>query len=207
MRLREFLSVVVLLGLVHPAQAVVRTWRAEGTVDNVQGTVSLLPLAAVAGDPMVIEFSYDDAAPDQLADPNIGRFAVVSSSVTIGGETLDFLGPEPIQNRIQTQLAGSFDSWILSTCRAECDPDDDDEARVGFFLPAGSRGGDALLPQPQLEDADSTQFLLRSVNESTAEEAFIVGDFEALVYVPEPGAPLSLAAGVLALVAAQRRRR
>jgi hypothetical protein len=205
MRRHALLSAVLLLGLVHPAQAIVRTWRAEGTVNNVQGTSSLLPLAAEAGDPMAIEFSYDDAAADQEASPTVGRFAVLSSQVTIAGVTLDFLGTAPGENRIQTQLAGTFDAWVLSTCIGECLPDAEDEARVGFFLPPGSRGSDALLPQPQPEQADSTQFLVRSVNAGASEEAFIVGDLEALVYVPEPAAPLLLAAGALALVAAHVR--
>jgi hypothetical protein len=203
--LRALLFAGLLAGFVHPAHAIVRTWRAEGTVNNLQGTVSLLPLTAEPGDPMVIEFSYDDATPDQVADPNLGRYAIVSTTVTIAGETLDFVGTDPLENRIQTQVAGSFDSWSLSTCRAACDPDDDDEARLAFFLPSGR--GDALVPQPQPEEADTVQFLLRSTNASASEEAFLVGDLEALIYVPEPGAPLSLAAGVLTLVAARIRRR
>ena len=207
MRLHALLSAVLLLGTVHPAQAIVRTWRAEGTVNDLQGTVSLLPLAAEPGDPMTIEFSYDDAAPDLDASPTLGRFAVVSTQVTIAGVTLDFLGTGPIRNRIQTQLTGTFDAWVLSTCIDECLPDNEDEARVGFFLPPASRGSDALLPQPELEEASSTQFLLRSVNAAASEEAFVVGELEALVYVPEPGAPLLLAAGALALVASQRERR
>ena len=79
------LALGFLLGLVHPASATVQTWRAEGTVNNLQGTVGLLPLTAEPGDPMVILFSYDDAAPDQVADPNNGRFAILSVSVTIAG--------------------------------------------------------------------------------------------------------------------------
>jgi hypothetical protein len=201
------LVVGLLVGLVHPASAVVQMWRAEGTVDNVQGTASLLPFVAEAGDPMVIEFSYDDAAPDQLADPNLGRFAILSASVTIAGATLDFFGSDPAQNRIQTQLSSFADSWILSACRADCSADDEDEARLGFFLPVGSRGNDALLPRPQPGDADAIQFLLRSVNASAGQEAFIVGELGALIQVPEPATALSLAMGIAILGAIRSGRR
>ena len=201
------LVVGFLLGLVHPASATVQTWRAEGTVDNLQGTVSLLPVVANVGDPMVILFSYDDAAPDQLADPNNGRFAILSVSVTIAGVTLDFLGTNPLHNRIQTQLASVNDSWVLSSCLAACDPDAEDEARLGFFMPPGTRANDALLPQPDPADAFAIQFLLRSVNASADEEAFLVGDFDTLTQVPEPTSALAVAMGVAMLGAMRAGRR
>lgn len=204
MRIVQSLVACLLLGLAHPGEAIVRTWRAEGTVNSLQGTVSLLPLAAQPGDAMLLEFSYDDAAPDQEADPSNGRFAVVSAVVTIGGETLDFLGTVPLLNRVATQIGGSADRWDLSVCRADCGADDADEARLHFELPPGSRASDALLPQPLPEDATApAQFLLRSTNASEGTEAFAVGELDALVYVPEPGAPLTLAAGALALLGAR----
>ena len=206
-------SQTILLGLglallAPPAQGAVTSWLAVGTVDAVSGTTSLLPLPAAPGDSFELAFSIDDAAVDLNPAPDRGAYLIPFLRVTIAGNSLDWIGPGVGMGGILIQAnAVEENQWGVSACLGSCDPDYD-EARLNFFFPSNTIGSEALTPPPGASGA-TVQFGLFSLTSGTSDEAQVAVAFES---VPEPAAPLSLGAGIVALGTARlaraaRRRR
>jgi hypothetical protein len=197
---RAFLGLAVLLACT-PASALIRTWRAEGHVQSVSGTTSLLPLPAQVGDPFAIEFRFDSEEPDVAPTPTVGAYPLLAFSVTVAGSTLDFPA-----GGIQVDLDGDSHLWGVSACvDASCDSPVD-EARLNFFFAPGTIVSDTLTDPPGAAGATSVQFGLFSNDFPGPNEASLDASLESLIDVPEPAGALSLCAGAAVLALTRRRR-
>jgi hypothetical protein len=196
---KAFLALAVILA--SPASAGIRAWRAEGHVQSVAGTTSLLPLPAQAGDAFAIEFRFDSEEPDLSADPGVGGYPLLAFSVSIAGSTLDFPA-----GGIQVDTDGAFNLWGVSACLLPCGEAPLDEARLNFYFPPDTIASDALTDPPGAAGTTSVQFGMFSNGLPDPGEASLDATLESLTFVPEPAGALSLCAGVAVLAAVRRWR-
>jgi hypothetical protein len=97
----------------------VRVYRASGSVTDVIGDTSLLPLTAAPGDDFTIEFTYDDAEADLAPDDaESGTYPGLAYAVTIAGRTLEHANELEGASAIQIQLRETFDLWGASATPA-----------------------------------------------------------------------------------------
>jgi hypothetical protein len=198
---KAFLGLAVIFACT-PAVAAIRTWRAEGHVESVSGTTSLLPLPAQVGDSFAIEFRFDSEEPDLIADPGVGAYPLLAFSVTVAENTLEFA-----PGGIQVDIDGIPHLWGLSACLLPCIGDSPfDEARLNFFFAPGAIVSDALTDPPGAAGATSVQFGMFSNDFPGPDEANLDATLESLTFVPEPAGALSLCAGAAVLALARRWR-
>jgi len=207
MRARWVALSFVGLSLSLPARATVVSWRAIGSVTSVQGTTGLLPLSAMVGDDFVLEFSYDDGASDTNASPDFGIYPILSLTVAIAGDSLDYVSQSNGEGRIAIQAHSlSSNLWgVTGSLRPFSDPSTD-EARLNFFFPANTILSDALTPPPDPSGAD-VQFGLFSRDSPAPEEAFVVAGLDSITAVPEVAAPWSLVTAIATLAGLRGRWR
>ncbi len=169
------------LTLATPAGAAVESWRASGMVSSVQGTPSLLPLPAAVGDDFVIRFSYEGTAADTLPNPDQASYPILSLSVSIAGNELEWVGPGLGEGHIGIQ-ANSIDPnlWGVSGCLLPCSDPMLDEARLNLFFPVNTILSDALTSPPDPSSAN-VQFGLFSHDQGAPEEAFVIATLDSLV--------------------------
>ena len=197
---KAFLGLAVLLACA-PASAGIRAWRAEGHVESVNGTTSLLPLPVEVGDTFALEFRFDSEEPDLVADPGLGAYPSLAFSVTVGANTLEF----PMGG-IHVNVDGDFPLWGVSACLVPSCESPMDEARLNFFVEPGTILSDALTDPPGAAAGTSVQFGLFSNDFPNPEEANVDASLESLTFVPEPAGALSLCAGAAVLALTRRWR-
>ena len=175
---------ILLVGtsLALSASAAQLFWRATGQVTSVQGDASLLPLPAAPGNAFIIDFSYNDLVADTNAGANFGSYPIVGMTVTIGANSLNYVGPGVgtgfigIQaNAINPNKWGVNGNLGFNTALV-------DQARVNFFFPPNTILSDALTPPPSSVGA-SIQFGLFSIDTPGPAEAFVIASLASVVQV------------------------
>jgi hypothetical protein len=192
---------------VPPAGATVRGLRIEGDVlEILGGPTSLFPLPVAADDELAIEFYFDDEVGDaEPDDPTVGLYPLGRLGVAVAGTEVFYKGlvvPAGF-GFIRVQTTPEDQLWSVGGCRGNCDPDDHDEVQFIVHLPGDPLTSDALVPPPAVAGA-VVEFLLVSSNASAAQSVTADVFPTSLTELPEPAAPLSLAAGALVLAAARR---
>ena len=179
--LRWILPGVVCLTISAPAHAAVESWRASGTVNSLQGTPSLLPIAAAVGDDFVIRFSYDGTAADTAPSPDQGSYPILSLAVSIASNQLEWVGPGGGEGHvaIQANTIGQ-NLWGVSGCLLPCSDPMIDQARLNLFFPPNTIQSDALTGPPDPSGA-SVQFGLFSRDFPAPEEAFVIAPLDSIV--------------------------
>jgi Dockerin type I domain len=158
-------------------------WRATGQVTSVLGDTSLLPLPAAPGNAFIIDFSYDEFVADAIPSlANIGSYPITGMTVTIGANSLNYVGPGIGPGRINIQ-ATTFNPnvWGVSG-NLGFNSELTDAARVNLFFPPNTILSDVLTPPPSSAGA-TVQFGLFSRDYPGTAEAFVIASLASVVQV------------------------
>lgn len=175
----RFVVPLALLGafLAAPASAGTRSYRAVGTVTQVLGDPALLTFVVAAGDPIVIDFTYDEATPDLVPTVGtIGNYEVLEYIVRIAGRSSQFF----LDPRIAIQAGATNPNlWGARACFNPCNEPFQNLARVNLFFPPDTIPTDALTPPPAPAGAQ-VQFGMFSRGDTPDAEAFVIASLSAL---------------------------
>jgi hypothetical protein len=195
-----FASVLIsLFTLVQtPVQAAPITFTYAGAVDSGVGGPAF---TAFVGQIATLQYTFDDATPDISPGSATGQYALISTSVTIGGDTWSIAGGTLFIDD------GAVDRNRFNNSGAT-GPSVGGFSPLGIFLDMNDSTGtafssDALpLTQPDPVDFGFTNFGVGFGLGSLSIQTFTIVEST----VPEPGALVVFGFGLVSLISIRRRR-